>query len=191
VLVLAVFDWDLLFSHGRPTQHLSICCQWRSSMQCEQSKQVKERDSSCHCGTLYSFSTMCASSSGPHVLTVCFSRSLAGLFQQHASVSSDTADPHSLLFYIDQAGHVCRICWAAVMFSLTITEINVKLFQLTLSRLQWKTKSISGIIRLIVEIITDINLKPERTLYTTRNTFCGTWYLPHSRVHKSMIELCA
>jgi len=25
----------------------------------------------------------------------------------------------------------------------------------------------------------------------TRNTFCGTWYLPHSRVHKSMIELCA
>jgi len=21
---------------------------------------------------------------------------------------------------------------------------------------------------------------------TTRNTFCGTWYLPHSRVHKSM-----
>jgi len=26
---------------------------------------------------------------------------------------------------------------------------------------------------------------------TTRNTFCGTWYLPHSRVHKPMIELCA
>ena len=25
----------------------------------------------------------------------------------------------------------------------------------------------------------------------TRNTFCGTWYLPHSRVHKSMSELCA
>ena len=27
----------------------------------------------------------------------------------------------------------------------------------------------------------------------TRNTctFCGTWYLPHSRVHKSMIELCS
>ena len=25
----------------------------------------------------------------------------------------------------------------------------------------------------------------------TRNTFCGTWYLPHSRLHKSMIELCA
>jgi len=25
----------------------------------------------------------------------------------------------------------------------------------------------------------------------TRNTFCGTWYLPHSRVHKSMAELCS
>ena len=24
----------------------------------------------------------------------------------------------------------------------------------------------------------------------TRNTFCGTWYLPHSRVHKSIAELC-
>ena len=23
----------------------------------------------------------------------------------------------------------------------------------------------------------------------TRNTFCGTWYLPHSRVHKSIAEL--
>jgi len=28
-------------------------------------------------------------------------------------------------------------------------------------------------------------------LLKTRNTFCGTWYLPHSRVHKSMIELRA
>jgi len=25
----------------------------------------------------------------------------------------------------------------------------------------------------------------------TRNTFCGTWYLPHSRVHKSMAEPCS
>ena len=25
----------------------------------------------------------------------------------------------------------------------------------------------------------------------TRNTFCGTWYLPHSRVHKSIAELCS
>jgi len=25
----------------------------------------------------------------------------------------------------------------------------------------------------------------------TRNTFCGTLYLPHSRVHKSMAELCS
>ena len=25
---------------------------------------------------------------------------------------------------------------------------------------------------------------------TTRNTFCGTWYLPHSRVYKSIAELC-
>jgi len=24
----------------------------------------------------------------------------------------------------------------------------------------------------------------------TRNTFCGTWYLPHSRVHKSMSAMC-
>ena len=24
----------------------------------------------------------------------------------------------------------------------------------------------------------------------TRNTFCGTWYLPHSRVHKSNAEQC-
>jgi len=30
-----------------------------------------------------------------------------------------------------------------------------------------------------------------KELYQTRNTFCGTWYLPHSRVHKSMTELCA
>ena len=28
-------------------------------------------------------------------------------------------------------------------------------------------------------------------LYWTRNTFCGTWYLPHSRVHKSIAELCS
>ena len=27
--------------------------------------------------------------------------------------------------------------------------------------------------------------------YQTRNTFSGTWYLPHSRVHKSMAELCS
>jgi len=25
----------------------------------------------------------------------------------------------------------------------------------------------------------------------TRNTFCGTWYLPHRRVHKSIAELCS
>jgi len=25
----------------------------------------------------------------------------------------------------------------------------------------------------------------------TRNTFCGTWYLPHSRVHKSIAKLCS
>jgi len=25
--------------------------------------------------------------------------------------------------------------------------------------------------------------------YKTRNTFCGTWYLPHNRVHKSMAEV--
>ena len=25
----------------------------------------------------------------------------------------------------------------------------------------------------------------------TRTTFCGTWYLPHSRVHKSIAELCS
>ena len=29
------------------------------------------------------------------------------------------------------------------------------------------------------------------TLYQTTNTFCGTWYLPHSRVHKTMVELCS
>jgi len=29
------------------------------------------------------------------------------------------------------------------------------------------------------------------SIYNTRNTFCGTWYLPHSRVHKSMAELCS
>ena len=29
------------------------------------------------------------------------------------------------------------------------------------------------------------------TLSKTRNTFCGTWYLPHSRVHKSIAELCS
>ena len=27
--------------------------------------------------------------------------------------------------------------------------------------------------------------------FETRNTFCGTWYLPHSRVHKSIAELCS
>ena len=27
--------------------------------------------------------------------------------------------------------------------------------------------------------------------FLTRNTFCGTWYLPHSRVHKSIAELCS
>ena len=27
-------------------------------------------------------------------------------------------------------------------------------------------------------------------LSVTRNTFCGTWYLPHSRAHKSIAELC-
>ena len=35
------------------------------------------------------------------------------------------------------------------------------------------------------------NLLQRRVYIATRNTFCGTWYLPHSRVHKSMIELCA
>jgi len=29
------------------------------------------------------------------------------------------------------------------------------------------------------------------TFCQTRNTFCGTWYLPHSRVHKSIAELCS
>ena len=28
-------------------------------------------------------------------------------------------------------------------------------------------------------------------LLQTRNTFCGTWCLPHSRVHKSIAELCS
>ena len=28
-------------------------------------------------------------------------------------------------------------------------------------------------------------------ILTTRNTFCGTWYLPHSRVHQSMADLCS
>jgi len=28
------------------------------------------------------------------------------------------------------------------------------------------------------------------TSFKTRNTFYGTWYLPHSRVHKSIAELC-
>ena len=28
-------------------------------------------------------------------------------------------------------------------------------------------------------------------LWTTRNTFCGTWYLPYSRVQKSIAELCS
>ena len=27
--------------------------------------------------------------------------------------------------------------------------------------------------------------------FITRNTFCGTQYLPHSRVHKSMAKLCS
>ena len=27
--------------------------------------------------------------------------------------------------------------------------------------------------------------------WLTRNTFCETWYLPHSRVHKSIAELCS
>ena len=27
--------------------------------------------------------------------------------------------------------------------------------------------------------------------YKTRNTFCGTWYLPHSRAHKSIAEMCS
>ena len=32
----------------------------------------------------------------------------------------------------------------------------------------------------------------EESIYCkTRNTFGGTWYLPHSRVHKSMAELCS
>ena len=30
-----------------------------------------------------------------------------------------------------------------------------------------------------------------RNPWRTRNTFCGTWYLPHSRVHRSMAELCS
>ena len=30
-----------------------------------------------------------------------------------------------------------------------------------------------------------------RNDYGTRNTFCGTWYLPHSRVHKSIAKLCS
>ena len=29
-----------------------------------------------------------------------------------------------------------------------------------------------------------------RNVLNTRNTFCGTWYLPHSRVHRSIAELC-
>ena len=28
-------------------------------------------------------------------------------------------------------------------------------------------------------------------LLITRNIFCGTWYRPHSRVHKSIAELCS
>ena len=34
-----------------------------------------------------------------------------------------------------------------------------------------------------------MKLKSEITL--TRNTYCGTWYLPHNRVHKSIAELCS
>ena len=33
---------------------------------------------------------------------------------------------------------------------------------------------------------------PNKRYYIeTRNTFCGTWYLPHSQVHKSIAELCS
>jgi len=27
--------------------------------------------------------------------------------------------------------------------------------------------------------------------FKTRNTFCGTWYLPHSRLQKSIAKLCS
>jgi len=35
------------------------------------------------------------------------------------------------------------------------------------------------------------NPKKTKIITITRNTFCGTWYLPHSRVHRSMTKLCA
>ena len=43
-----------------------------------------------------------------------------------------------------------------------------------------------GVDALISKIVQEI-----REIWETRNTFCETWYLPHSRAHKSMAELCS
>ena len=36
-----------------------------------------------------------------------------------------------------------------------------------------------------------VRLHTTKNTKNTTNTFCGTWYLPHSPVHKSVAELCS
>ena len=56
------------------------------------------------------------------------------------------------------------------------------------SRAMTIDKYVKNIVRFVQSRLTTLIII---IIIITRNTFCGTWYLPHSRVHKSMIELCA
>ena len=70
-----------------------------------------------------------------------------------------------------------RISWSFfVMFVPLETGIS------TLKR---SYKSLTITLTLIIFILSI------KAINNTRNTFCDTWYLPHSRVHNSMAELCS
>jgi len=99
----------------------------------------------------------------------------------------------------EQESVVCSVCCKEIMY------ISGPLWSVTFSRsTYWKltiqhqfrslTSSPSGSEAFLSDLKYQQNTFAQCLKWIssrTRNTFCGTWYLPHSRVHKSMIELCA
>ena len=85
--------------------------------------------------------------------------------------------------------------------SCSVFEI-LSLISQNLKRSHYSEHSLLGIIYALVllsinqhtrfELSNFINSKDVKrgNILKTRNTFCGTWYLPHSRVHKSILN-CA
>ena len=69
-----------------------------------------------------------------------------------------------------------------VKSSMKPQQIELKTLQIFMSIWRFTSKFNNTCIQILTSA--------EGNIEKTRNTFCGTWYLPHSRVHKSIAELC-